>query len=699
MNAKKAQSSPPPADLPLPEMNGHSHGHSKPGRNGSISISMPLSSSVNTYPSPTGGSRRHLPSLSTASAPRIRLSLAGARQPLDTRLRSKRSLLSRLSLDAPLDRRRIAWLTGLATVLVILYVSRGEYSGVQRRTVIGLEDATSGVLRELAEAYHPHAADQADRQAVLAPDRPAQDDAALGPQDSDGAAEQDDEPEVYEQLEPAQIHDIDVRPVKHSPSGDPNERYLGYFPHSGYHNQRISLENALTLAKLLGRTLLLPPCWLGLAIPYISFDKLWQRVDQANKAGLERCARLADTDEIMPRECLTFFEYTQVGWDFLVDLEGIVAQQPVVDRWNTSEAWLRDELGLERKDMYFLKDATVYDYKIYDNLEDRAELEKFKTRIEIDQLRSYDSYRLLHIGSLFGTSRLRVSLEESYAARSLFRQHMVFRNPVLDDITDTIRDRLGGPAGYHALHLRVGDGIFLASAHQNCLDIFRTLLSSKMKIESTLIDQLIDESQRKRQQRVPGLMPRALDVPPSTVDVPTPLADDKPASSDDTIIKRSNSRPQDMAAYRHEPLGPLPRITSLENSVLAKSLRCRGSFHNRIDRLPLNTPLYLATDSRSPATDPNLAIFFDTFPCIFMLSDFTTVNAISTEAVKSLHDMEGLRNAEDKVHLAQFFTPLVDAMIAAKGRAVIGTPMSTFSRFAVDVLHQVAHGWPIIERG
>jgi hypothetical protein len=35
---------------------------------------------------------------------------------------------------------------------------------------------------------------------------------------------------------------------------DPEERYLGFLPHSGYHNQRIALQNALLLGKLLNRT-------------------------------------------------------------------------------------------------------------------------------------------------------------------------------------------------------------------------------------------------------------------------------------------------------------------------------------------------------------------------------------------------------------------------------------------------------------
>jgi hypothetical protein len=35
---------------------------------------------------------------------------------------------------------------------------------------------------------------------------------------------------------------------------DNQEKYLGFLPHSGFHNQRIALENAMLLGFLLNRT-------------------------------------------------------------------------------------------------------------------------------------------------------------------------------------------------------------------------------------------------------------------------------------------------------------------------------------------------------------------------------------------------------------------------------------------------------------
>lgn len=43
------------------------------------------------------------------------------------------------------------------------------------------------------------------------------------------------------------------RPRLADPDND-GEKFLGFLPHSGFHNQRIGLENAMMLGYLLNRT-------------------------------------------------------------------------------------------------------------------------------------------------------------------------------------------------------------------------------------------------------------------------------------------------------------------------------------------------------------------------------------------------------------------------------------------------------------
>src|SRR5712671_3500841 len=81
-------------------------------------------------------------------------------------------------------------------------------------------------------------------------------------------------------------------PSRKSFAWKPGERYLAYLPHSGFHNQRIALENALVLARILNRTLLVPPARLGNdLVSYHKFDDLYQLLIHSGKRGLHHCTR------------------------------------------------------------------------------------------------------------------------------------------------------------------------------------------------------------------------------------------------------------------------------------------------------------------------------------------------------------------------------------------------------------------------
>ncbi|KAK4056279.1 hypothetical protein OIO90_002723 [Microbotryomycetes sp. JL221] len=489
--------------------------------------------------------------------------------------------------------------------------------------------------------------------------------------------------------------DVDVRdstnPTTTSTTGDDNVKYLAYLPHSGYHNQRISLENALTLAYALDRTLIVPPVWLGQAIPYISFDKLNRRLEIASKVGLDRCKEFGEggSEDPIPRECQGFWSWTQVGWNFLVNLDSVQNLVPILNRWNMSDGWLVDQLNLrqvkkghESPDAFYLKDDRLYQYRFYDTEDDNEPLAKFETRIDIDKLaKETRDYKLVHVGSMFGTSRLRPIKDDVFEARSAFRKAMVFQNPVVDKIATTIRDRLGGSGNYYGLHLRVGDGVFQTNARKNVLDIWNTLCMKKMGLEQSVCDQMREASSDKRRS---AQSKRSLD---------------ELQQQRTKLVKRGNARPQRKGALHHDALPALPMIESLDDSLLDPSITCRGSLHTDQSLVAFNTPLFLATDSKNPTNDINLKIFFNSFPCTFTLGDFSSLNLLNNQVVSELSQLNLLRNKEDKVPLAQFLYPQLDAQIAAWGRGLIGTPQSTFSRFAVDVLHQSYHGWDIIERG
>ncbi|KAG0345721.1 hypothetical protein BG004_003203 [Podila humilis] len=75
---------------------------------------------------------------------------------------------------------------------------------------------------------------------------------------------------------------------------DPSEKFITFLPHSGFHNQRSELENALLLARLLNRTLIMPKVYLGPPMPWLSWKLLHSRLLYQTKTGLEHCRALID---------------------------------------------------------------------------------------------------------------------------------------------------------------------------------------------------------------------------------------------------------------------------------------------------------------------------------------------------------------------------------------------------------------------
>lgn len=68
--------------------------------------------------------------------------------------------------------------------------------------------------------------------------------------------------------------------------------------------------------------------------------------------------------------------------------------------------------------------------------------------------------------------------------------------------------------------------------------------------------------------------------------------------------------------------------------------------------------IYIATDSHHPTEDPNLQLFFQTFPCISILSDFASI--------PQMKRFNKLVSEQDGLPLRKFLTPFLDAQIASK---------------------------------
>ncbi|WAQ87119.1 hypothetical protein PtA15_8A20 [Puccinia triticina] len=430
-------------------------------------------------------------------------------------------------------------------------------------------------------------------------------------------------------------------------SVDRGLRYLSYLPHSGFHNQRIALENALTLAKVLNRTLIIPPCILGTAIPWVEFDKLLNRLRTISSIGFDDCYSEDTEQMVSPRECSSQPHGTFVDWKEIIDMDEIRKSVNVIERKSFEEDWLFNILGIKNPadKIQQIKEEKIYQYKFLIRpgrkkagkkvVEQKVELGKFDSSVDVYQHFGNSDASLIEIGSLFGTSRLKISNDPlARQARSGFRRAMVFNNPVLLKLSRRIASQLfHPPIGYLGVHVRVGDNLFRSHATETVSTIISKLLTDHLKLPLSSLQEAILESDLQDRRRQPELI--------------------------------SSDRLQ---------------------------MTCRRPKFTKPHLLKFNRPLFLATDSPLPEVEPALATFFKAFPCTYLLNDF---DLLLMKDITLSQDRQVRSNPE----IGKLMVPFLDAMVAARATSFVGTPGSTFSDFVNNVLFQTYHNLPIIEFG
>ncbi|KAM0750405.1 hypothetical protein T439DRAFT_381098 [Meredithblackwellia eburnea MCA 4105] len=420
-----------------------------------------------------------------------------------------------------------------------------------------------------------------------------------------------------------------------------HHRYLSYLPHSGYHNQRISLENALVLSKLLNRTLLVPDVTLGSAVNWYHFDRLQRELEKAERSTIRKCQAIKDRVE-RGRACGAFWSSIRASWSFLLDAPRIAAEFDVVHRVKISRDWYREGLGIEGSQIKTFPDKDRYSYKIYDDPNDTTPLEQrnlnYTSRLDISDLLTFDNYKLLEFGSLFGSQRLVLSHPANAALHHDIERMMPFKEPTLDAVSDAIVRKLGSE--FVGLHLRVGHkDRFEDNARGRSAGVFQALCAAF------------------------GL--------------------DKDSTAE---LLRSNRQHPDDPSYKPPSLQPFTPQTAYYPSP---TLVCPYTLYPSSSPLKiLNKPLYVATDAVNPRNNPIVELFLNTFPCMFFLSDFQTTNNISREEIPSLNFLQGAVDEKGDT-VGPFLLPFVEAEVVAKAQVAVGTPGSTFSGFATGTLHEV----------
>ncbi|ORE20011.1 hypothetical protein BCV71DRAFT_212818 [Rhizopus microsporus] len=207
------------------------------------------------------------------------------------------------------------------------------------------------------------------------------------------------------------------------------ERYLAYLPHSGLSNQRIELANALLLAYMLKRTLLIPPAFLGNVFGWMPREQLMDHLQWLTtpKPFTKLCQRPTPgkiATYVQRSRCEEYRNFGVLSWSDLHDLSPLSPYIQYRFQDVMSLETIQKQLNLSRDDIY---------------LEEK----------------------LLFLGGVFGSTRLNIVDPELKTVYQKITRALHYRlDTPLGMTVQSIVDHLGGKGSFMSVHFRTGDKPF-----------------------------------------------------------------------------------------------------------------------------------------------------------------------------------------------------------------------------------------------
>ncbi|KAG0197606.1 hypothetical protein BGX28_008882, partial [Mortierella sp. GBA30] len=494
---------------------------------------------------------------------------------------------------------------------------------------------------------------------------------------------------------------------------DEGERFLGFLPHSGFHNQLLSLENALRLAAYLNRTLLLPPLHLSRkkqALVWKEPPVLFQQWAERSRAGVEYC-REVDTSnwprvtrkqlDAMPeqerkrdRECRFYHSWTTTPWTYFYDipkvLKGVVGiggqKEPlrVFDRPVMSLEWLQEHLGIQdiSKDVFFYNDTNRYEYRIVDDSETDYGVKpgSEKDREQQQASQGIDFWRLYSTVAvdLSTPGETIVPWDRRYTRDLLLTDLQKRPERILHFGSLFASDRIEARSENHKA---------LRDYISHAMDLWNQGILDATALADVQIQKWIKETGRA----APGFLGTHLRTEDGGFKKLAPKnlqriiawlgemkkrdrkylnEETKALSNTATITTTTNKR---AAEPGPPPLStPIPSNTAPNDTKKNAATTGVPQFLERCKEASPDSPMvFMATDVHQPRESGLLQEYLDQYPCTMFLSDF----------VDSLSVLEKIQNPVDGILMMPYMLALMDANLAARGREFQGTEQSTFSAY------------------
>jgi hypothetical protein len=420
------------------------------------------------------------------------------------------------------------------------------------------------------------------------------------------------------------------------------ERYLAYLPHSGLSNQRIELANALLLAQMLNRTLIIPPAFLGTVFGWMGREQLAERLDWLTtpKNFPKLCQRPTPgklSSYIQRSRCAEYRHFGVLSWEELHDFSPLTNDINIKFQSIVSMKQLKQDLQLKDTDIYVHEDTQLYDWRLYQNQSEAMDLLK-------NRLNYFDSFagrryykvllprhfqrrteKLLYLGGIFGSTRFNLVNPKDIKMKEKIKSILHYRlDTPLGETVKSIVNYLGGKGSFMSVHFRTGDRPFRNEISSNLISFVQNMT-----------ELVSNERYQQQLEETANLVHHCLNVAPQNRD----------------------------DAQRYQQL-----MDTKEDEYRFSS-----------PHLGKRVKVYIATDHRDPRGETSkLLPWFEEFPCTTVLDDLPD------------HLFSPLDNLRDIVvpskSLRNFLIPIVDAMVAAHGKQILTTPRSTFSKY-IEELH------------